>query len=85
LRRAPKTAPSEIPATEFKARCLELMREVHDRRRNYITITRRGRPLARLVPVPELAGSLYGCLKGQAKIHGDLTEPVDVVWEALQD
>jgi prevent-host-death family protein len=43
----------QIPAGEFKARCLKLMDEVRATRRP-IVITKRGKPVARLVPVEEV-------------------------------
>ena len=81
---AKKTAP-EVGATEFKARCLQLMKAVHDRKLNSITVTERGNPFVKLVPVPEEPSSFHGCLAGLAKAMGDLTEPVDVTWEAERD
>jgi prevent-host-death family protein len=42
------TTEVEIPAGEFKARCLKLMDEVRTTRRP-IVITKRGKPVARLV------------------------------------
>ncbi len=75
----------EVAATEFKAKCLELMREVHDRKRNSILITKRGKPYVKLIPADEGEGSFYGCLKGMVEINGDLTEPTGGDWEALQD
>ena len=74
----------KIGAAEFKAKCLQLLDEIGDRKRNAIIITKRGRPVARLAPVSEGGGQLYGALKGLVKIHGDLTEPLDAEWEALR-
>ena len=81
---APKNA-SSVGATEFKARCLQLMEEVHDRRRNSLTVTKRGRPYVRVVPIPAGPHALYGCLEGLAEVKGDLTQPVDVKWDATHD
>jgi prevent-host-death family protein len=39
-----------VPAAEFKANCLRLMDEVAQQRRAII-ITKRGKPVAKLVPV----------------------------------
>jgi prevent-host-death family protein len=81
---ARRTAP-EVGATEFKAHCLQLMTAVHDRKLNSITVTKRGKPFVKLVPVPEESTLVYGSLAGLAKVVGDLTEPVDVTWEAERD
>ena len=74
----------EVPATKFKAKCLELIQEVHDRKRNHVVITKRGKPFAKLVPIDEDRTPFYGCMKGLAKINGDLTEPTGANWEALR-
>ena len=47
-------------------------------------ITKRGKPYAKLVPVDSKDEPLYGCMKGLATIHGDVTKPVDVDWKALK-
>ncbi len=44
------TAQKKIPAGEFKAKCLKLMDEVQQTGQEVI-ITKRGKPVARLVPV----------------------------------
>jgi prevent-host-death family protein len=85
LKRRRKQTSSHVAATEFKARCLQFMQEVHDRRRNSVTITKRGRPYVRLVPVESGAALFYGCLEGLAKTVGDLTAPVDAAWDAERD
>jgi prevent-host-death family protein len=85
LKKAPKQAAPEVGATEFKAHCLQLMKAVHDRKLNSVTVTKRGRPFVKLVRVPEEPTSVYGCLTGLAKVVGDLTEPVDATWEAERE
>jgi prevent-host-death family protein len=74
----------EIGAAEFKAKCVQLLDEISARKREAIIITKRGKPVARLTPIDKPGGPIYGALKGLAKIHGDLTEPLDVEWEALR-
>ncbi|MEM9881947.1 MAG: type II toxin-antitoxin system prevent-host-death family antitoxin [Planctomycetota bacterium] len=41
-----------IPAGKFKATCLRLLDEVAADRQEYV-VTKRGKPVARLVPLPE--------------------------------
>ena len=74
-------------ATEFKARCLELMQQVHDRERNEVVVTKRGKPFVKVVPLDESADgrTFLGCAKGTVEIHGDLTGPTGQDWEALKD
>jgi prevent-host-death family protein len=45
-------AEERVQASEFKARCLALLDEVA-RHRTTIVVTKRGKPVARLVPVDE--------------------------------
>ena len=72
----------EIKAGEFKARCLELMDRVAENREEYV-ITKRGKPVAKLVPVePEPKRELFGYMKGTIKSVGDIISPIDVEWEA---
>jgi prevent-host-death family protein len=85
LKKSAKHAAPEVGATEFKARCLQLMKAVHDRKLNSVTVTKRGKPFVKLVPVPEEPTSFHGCLAGLAKVVGDLTEPVDVIWDAERE
>ena len=81
------TAQKHVPqvgAAEFKAKCLELIDDVHSRKRNYVIITKRGKPYAKLVPVDSQGEPFYGCMKGLATIRGDITKPIDVDWNALK-
>ena len=75
----------EVGATDFKAKCLDYIQKVHDRKCNAVVITKRGKPFARLVPVEDRAASLFGCMKGLIHVHGDLTQPAGEHWEALED
>jgi prevent-host-death family protein len=73
----------EIPAGEFKARCLALMDELRDRGGEYL-ITKRGVPVARLLPVYVERRPLLGSMKGTLKTRGDIVNPLDEPWEALR-
>jgi prevent-host-death family protein len=71
-----------IPAGEFKARCLQLITEVQDKR-NSLTITRHGKPVAQLVPIDSFKHkkSAFGALKDTGKIVGDIISPIeDEIW-----
>ena len=73
-------ASIEIPAGEFKARCLKLMDDVREQRQE-IVITKRGRPVAKLVPIDE-APALFGAMRGSVTILGDIVAPTGESWEA---
>ena len=74
-----------LGAAEFKAKCLELIDEVHDRKRNAVLITKRGKPYAKLVPVEASPEPFIGCMRGTVQILDDLTKPLDIEWDALKD
>lgn len=69
-----------IPAGEFKAHCLQLLDEVAASHAP-LTITKRGRPVAQLVPVPA-ERPLFGALQGSVLAQQDLIAPVSEAWEA---
>lgn len=71
----------QIPAAEFKAKCLELMDRVSERRQELI-ITKHGRPVAKLVPIEEETPPVFGYLKNTVVSYGDLISPVEEDWEA---
>ena len=65
-----------IAAAEFKANCLRLMDEVA-RQHRPIIITKRGKPVAKLVPVEQEPIVLFGYMAGTAKICGDIISPIE--------
>ena len=73
-----------MQASEFKARCLQLMDEVAETGEE-IVITKRGRPVSRLVPCREQPEAIFGADRDIIRIHGDVVEPLDVEWEAEVD
>ncbi len=74
----------EIAAGEFKAKCLRLIDEVSQHREEII-ITKRGVPLAKLVPTDNETPSLFGCMKLTGHIRGDIVAPIDVNWDAEKE
>ena len=75
------TKSREIPAGEFKAKCLKLMDEVAATGEELV-ITKRGKPVARLVPAAAERPPLFGFMKGSVQIHGDIIAPaLDPGWE----
>jgi len=63
-----------IPAGTFKAQCLAIMDEVRAKRQA-VVITKRGKPVAKLVPVEEKKDEIFGFLKGKGKVVGDVVSP----------
>jgi len=70
----------KIPAAQFKAKCLKLMDRVKQRRQE-ITITKRGKPIARLVPASREKRPALGSLANTVTIIGDITTPISEKWE----
>lgn len=73
-----------ITASEFKAKCLELLDEVAESGATLV-ITKNGRPVSRLVPYLEKPKTLFGIDRGRFEIIGDIISPLDVEWEAEVD
>ena len=66
----------DISISEFKAKCLGLVEEVH-KTRQPLRITRHGRPMAELVPAgPDRKRKFLGAMEGTAKIVGDIVSPI---------
>jgi prevent-host-death family protein len=76
-------ASRAIPAGEFKARCLALMDHVQRSGIEYV-ITKRGVPVARLLPAVFERRPLLGSLTGTVLTADDLASPLDEPWEALE-
>ena len=64
-----------IAASEFKAKCLALIDQVRERGEP-VTITKRGRVVARLVPAEDEDDRPWQRLRGAARWIGDPLAPV---------
>ena len=79
---------TKVTAADFKARCLQLMDDVQASGKS-IVITKRGKPVAQLVPIVEEAPrDIFGCLAHLYTV--DVGEPGAPVgdpedWEALKE
>lgn len=71
---------TRVPAGEFKARCLQLIDLVAASGES-LTITKRGQPVARLMPLP--AGKpLFGAMAGSVIGQQDIVAPIAQAWDA---
>lgn len=61
-------------AGAFKTNCLSVMEEVHNKRVT-VVITKRGKPVAKLVPVSDEKDDIFGFLEGKVTIVGDVVSP----------
>lgn len=75
---------TSIGVGAFKARCLRLLDHVHHQRKSF-TITKRGKPIARVVPILSTTDE-----PDRAPLHGtllferDAVSPLDTTWEAAK-
>ncbi|HZY73634.1 MAG TPA: type II toxin-antitoxin system Phd/YefM family antitoxin [Edaphobacter sp.] len=74
-----------IAAGVFKAKCLAVMDEVQAKR-EAVVITKRGKPVARLVPMASKEDPLAAFYFGDIKVLGDIVSPVVPLedWDALK-
>jgi prevent-host-death family protein len=68
-------------AAEFKAKCLEVMEQVAATG-EAVVVTKRGKPVAQLVPIAKRPKTLRGFLKGRVRAGKDIISPIDVDWHA---
>jgi prevent-host-death family protein len=64
----------KVAAGSFKTHCLSLMDDVQAKRET-IVITKRGRPIAKLVPIENQVDDFYGFFVGKGEIVGDIISP----------
>jgi prevent-host-death family protein len=74
-------ATETISASEFKAKCLNILDRLAGHELDRVLITKRGKPVAILVPPDQPANAvheLYGFLRGSVSVAADvdLTAPV---------
>ena len=71
----------KIAAAVFKARCLTLMEDVRSTREP-VVITKRGKPVAKLVPMDSEGDDFIGRLKGVFEVVGELDADPPEEWES---
>ena len=66
-----------MPAGLFKVHCLKVMDEVASKREP-VVITKRGKPVAKLVPLSTEKDDIFGFMKGKGtiEIKGDIVSPI---------
>lgn len=68
----------EIGAAKFKEQCLALLDNLDA---DGLIVTKRGKPVARVIPYETNDGDLIGSLRGKIKIKGDIFT-TGLRWEA---
>ena len=64
----------KVPAGFFKAHCLAVMDDV-EAKKETVVITKRGKPVVKLVPVEPQGDDIFGFLRGKVTITGDVVSP----------
>lgn len=65
----------EMPAGEFKARCLSVMKRVQATREP-VLVTKRGKPVVKIMPASQAQDDVFDCLRAEMEIVGDVESPV---------
>ena len=73
-----RSGPPTVPAARFKAECLALLDHVAETGESLV-VTKRGRPVARLVPVDDPSPR---SLLGSVRFRGDIVGPSKEAWDA---
>ena len=73
-----KTKTRTISVTEFKAKCLQIFDELGS---EGIVVEKRGKPVAKVIPVVDDDFEIYGSMKDSIKIYGDIMS-TGIKWDA---
>ena len=61
----------------LKRECLRIIDRVANRQIAFAVVNRRGKPVARIVPIGPAPRGLFGCMAGTGKVVGDIVNPMD--------
>ncbi len=76
-----EVAMKTVAAGKFKAQCLSLLDEVA-REHETIVVTKRGKPVAKVIAVTEGAVDARERLKGSILRQENIVNPIPLTWEA---
>ena len=72
-----------MAAGSFKAHCLAVMDEVQAKRET-VVITKRGKPVAKLIPADKDTDEIYNFMRGKGRVVGDVVSPAIKDWGELE-
>lgn len=75
------TIVKSVAIGQFKAKCLGLLEQVRSRKEGII-ITKRGLPIAQVLPLLREQKSVRDELQGTILFEKDIVSPLDEPWEA---
>lgn len=67
-----------INAAKFKEQCLSLLDNLDS---DGLVVTKRGKPVAKVIPIASDCAGLIGSMKGKIGIHGDILS-TGLHWDA---
>jgi prevent-host-death family protein len=70
-----------MTAAEFKAKCLDVLDRVAESGHG-VVVTKRGRPVAQVVPMITKPTKLVGVMKREIAVTGDIVGPLGLPWKA---
>ncbi len=73
-----------IAAGAFKAHCLAVMKQVQSTGVP-VVVTKRGAPMVKVIPIRPEKDDIFGFLKDELIIVGDIESPIPVEWGTTQD
>jgi prevent-host-death family protein len=71
---------TKIAISQFKAHCLGIIEKLQANKQPII-ITKRDKPIAKVVPLDTTKAPLFGMLKSKAEIKADILEPIAEKWD----
>jgi len=73
-----------MSAAEFKAKCLDVLDQVSVSGHG-VVVTKRGRPVAQVVPLVSKPQKLVGAMRGEITVTGDIIGPAASKWESREE
>ena len=72
---------NKIPVSYFKSHCLQILNNLQKTNQT-ITITKRNKQLAQIIPIKKNVNSIFNILKTSAAIKGDIVQSLEEEWDA---
>jgi prevent-host-death family protein len=69
-----------IAISKLKSNCLQILENIRVGKKS-ITVTKRAKPIAKIVPFEEDKTSIMRLLRHKAEIKGDIIRPIDEKWD----
>jgi antitoxin (DNA-binding transcriptional repressor) of toxin-antitoxin stability system len=73
----------QVPIGKLKTHCYQILEQAQ-KNNNKLIITKRGNPIAEIIPTnPKVVKkSFIGTMQDKAKINSDIMEPLNISWNA---